>query len=424
MAVTLGQYIAYAEQAVPFGAIIIYEISTLRKKRTLVTNEINSATYTAVDFSDNGKYIVGVGGPPDYNLVYWLWEKTKLLGTLIIGHEIRQIKISPKDSNRIAMCAPGIIKVFKLEENQFKLEQKSLAKVNEFFEFVSLAWVNEFRMLLGTAKGQVILWEDGNLIRNIMDPGTSLSLHTLKISKKLSETAIPIDKIVIHPSGFICTYGAGMLKNYETSTDGYVFHKDIKIMIEDKSLEYGILDEQQVLDVALSPARDVVAVVTDKRQIFSAKLRELRKTKDEYYKMKPLFYFLHSSAVTGADICVRKPLVVTCASDRTIRIWNFYNRDCEIWKKFVEEPHSVAIHPNGLYLLVGFTDKLKMMHILNDDLKTVRELPIRGCREVKFCYGGHLFAAANGAIIQVRKWTRGTETEFSFLILAGSYVEI
>ena len=184
----------------------------------------------------------------------------------------------------------------------------------------------------------------------------------------------------------------------------YTHQKDLRILIEDKALEYGILDEQRILDMTISPSGETVAVATDKRQIFSVKLREIKRSKDDYYKMKPLCYLLHNNPVHAIDISVRKPLIVTCAADRTIRIWNFYNRDCEIWKKFPEEPHSVAIHPSGFYLLAGFTDKLKMMHILNDDIRTVRELPIRGCREVKFSYGGHLFAAANGSIIQVGKW--------------------
>ena len=237
---------------------------------------------------------------------------------------------------------------------------------------------------------------------------------------KNSETATPIDKILVYPNGFICTSGAGTLKNFDAAPGGgYTFQKDLKILIEDKALEYGILDEQQILDMTLSPAGDVVAVATDKRQVFAAKFKELKRSKEDYSKMKPLFYFLHSSPVHGVDICVRKPLVVTCAADRTIRIWNFYNRDCEIWKKFPEEPHSVAIHPNGLYLLSGFTDKLKMMHILNDDIKTVRDLPIRGCREVKFSHGGHLFAAANGAITQVGKYNICSDVYRYFPIVSG-----
>jgi len=35
---------------------------------------------------------------------------------------------------------------------------------------------------------------------------------------------------------------------------------------------------------------------------------------------------------------------------------------------------------------VGFSDKLRLMAVLMDDLKTIKELPIRGCR----CGGGGL----------------------------------
>ena len=41
---------------------------------------------------------------------------------------------------------------------------------------------------------------------------------------------------------------------------------------------------------------------------------------------------------------------------------------------FKEEPHSIAIHPSGLYVLVGFTDKLRLLSLLMDDMRLVREL--------------------------------------------------
>ncbi|OQV14086.1 Cilia- and flagella-associated protein 57 [Hypsibius exemplaris] len=401
MAVARGQFLAYAERTDPYGAIMVYDLAALRKKRTMITNEVASDKYIALDFADSGKQIIGVGGPPEYNLIYWWWEKTRILGAAKVGQEVRHVRVCPKDANRVAVCGPSIVRVFRLEDSQLRPEPKGGAKVNEYFDFVAMAWVNELRMLLGTSQGQIIIWEDGSLIADVLDPAATLSLHAMKLFRK-QDAAISIDNILVHSNGFICTGGAGTLKNFEIAADGgYIFHKDMKILIEDKTLEYGILDEQQILDMTLSPAGDVVAVATDKRQIFSAKLKELKRTKEDYYKMKPLFYFLHYNRVHCVDICVRKPLIVTCAADRTIRIWNFFNRDCEIWKKFPEEPHSVAIHPNGFYLLSGFTDKLKMMHILHDDIKTVRDVPIRGCREVKFAQGGHLFAAANGAIIQI-----------------------
>ena len=80
------------------------------------------------------------------------------------------------------------------------------------------------------------------------------------------------------------------------------------------------------------------------------------------------------------------------------------------------------MHPSGLFLLVGFSEKLRIMNILIDDIRTSKEFMIRGCREVwyihvfvitnahisyflyiqcSFSNGGHLFAAANANLIQI-----------------------
>ena len=60
----------------------------------------------------------------------------------------------------------------------------------------------------------------------------------------------------------------------------------------------------------------------------------------------------------------------------------FSNSVLEIYKVFQEEAYSIAIHPSGLYILVGFSDKLRLMNLLIDDIRTFKEFPIRGCKEV------------------------------------------
>lgn len=54
----------------------------------------------------------------------------------------------------------------------------------------------------------------------------------------------------------------------------------------------------------------------------------------------------------------------------------------ELAKYFTEEAFSVALHPSGLYILVGFSDKLRLMNLLIDDIRPFKEITIRGCREV------------------------------------------
>ncbi len=54
----------------------------------------------------------------------------------------------------------------------------------------------------------------------------------------------------------------------------------------------------------------------------------------------------------------------------------------ELYKQFQEEAYSIALHPSGLFILVGFSDKLRLMNLLIDDVRPFKEFTIRGCREV------------------------------------------
>ena len=54
--------------------------------------------------------------------------------------------------------------------------------------------------------------------------------------------------------------------------------------------------------------------------------------------------------ITGLDVCVRKPLLITSGQDCSVRIWNYLSKTQELVKTFTEEAHSVAIHPSGSVL--------------------------------------------------------------------------
>lgn len=54
----------------------------------------------------------------------------------------------------------------------------------------------------------------------------------------------------------------------------------------------------------------------------------------------------------------------------------------DLCKEFQEEAHSVALHPTALFVLVGFSDKLRLMNILVNDIRTFKEFTVRGCRQV------------------------------------------
>jgi cilia- and flagella-associated protein 57 len=171
---------------------------------------------------------------------------------------------------------------------------------------------------------------------------------------------------------------------------------------------------------------------------------------------------LPSLALTCLDVCVRKPLVATASLDCAVRLWNWQDASLELFKQFSDEALSVALAPNGLLMLVGFADKLRLMTVLMDDLKARRpavtillcqrapvrervvhwqgqdtaricserllrgtwkhcirktlipghmcvcervqvyhEFAVKGCRSVAFSNGGQHFAAVNGSLVQL-----------------------
>jgi len=117
------------------------------------------------------------------------------------------------------------------------------------------------------------------------------------------------------------------------------------------------------------------------------------------------------------DICVRKPLVATCGLDKTIKIWNYEEKTIELNWQFNEEIFALSFHPSGFYLVVAFTDRLKLMAVtlhnqanMNKQRYYKEIAPFKGCKEIRFSNGGQYFAAVNGGssnhLIQVfRFWT-------------------
>ena len=84
-----------------------------------------------------------------------------------------------------------------------------------------------------------------------------------------------------------------------------------------------------------------------------------------------------------------------------MRVWNYLNKSLDLTAYFEEDPTSCAMHPSGLHVLVGFTDKLRLMNILMDDIRPCREFSVKGCVDCTFSNGGHLFAATTGNAVNV-----------------------
>ena len=113
------KYMAVAERA-DKAMITIYDLHTLKRRKVLQTGECGSEAYVSLAFSPDGKMLAAQGGAPEWNLVLWVWEKTKV-GAMIKSTNqqaspIFQVCFNPSDGSLLTCAGSQIFKSFRVSE--------------------------------------------------------------------------------------------------------------------------------------------------------------------------------------------------------------------------------------------------------------------------------------------------------------------
>ncbi|XP_014667325.1 PREDICTED: cilia- and flagella-associated protein 57-like isoform X2 [Priapulus caudatus] len=399
--------------------ITIYDLITLRKRKILNCLDVQGQECVSLAFSHDSKFLIAQCNHPDWTLVLWQWEKARVLGSIKTSKSdsmspVHQVAFSPFDNTHIVVVGEGIFKLYKFTEGNIK--QCHQAKASELQNFTALHWSPEDRIIVGTDNGRVMLFEEGEHKADyyIYKPGTNTKKDNDKhehITSESHQGSIPanmykVTSIATYSKGtrIACACGQGTVHLFERGTETKTFFKKTKeIKVPERSLvAEGTEDAELILTLAISPSEETLVASTDRNQIFSMTLSSADLgTHKEAVRFETASQLFHSNIISGLDVCIRKPWFATCSMDKSIRIWNFETCSLELYKEFQEEVYSVAFHPSGLYILAGFSDKVRLMNLLIDDIRTFKEFMIRGCRECRFSNGGHLFVAVHGNVIQV-----------------------
>ncbi|KAF1332535.1 Wd domain-containing protein, partial [Globisporangium splendens] len=379
------RYVAIAEKGEK-AVVHIHDLNTLRKRKTLLMAENMSDTCVWVAFSGDHKYCLTQGGAPDWVLSLWLWEKTKLIASVKASNQaggaVNQVDFSPNDPTAICVTGNGIVKFFRFIDGQLRLQTTPLK--HESANFLCHAWVNDERVIAAADSGELWLFEQMEF-RQILSSSPSDGNFA--------------SSILGYSKGFVCGGSGGIVRIYDRSDDGREYYKKSKTF----SVEG---NTSTIKDIAISPTEDSLVCSMENNQLYVLTLSSTDILKEDAMNFELLSTSFHSpgiagSHITGLDTCVRKPLIATCGLDKSVRIWNYLDKTADIMKFFKEDTYSVASHPSGLHVVVGFTDKPKMLNILMDDIRSFREFAIKACKEVRFSHGGQFFAAANNNVVQV-----------------------
>uniref|UniRef100_A0A8C1LC29 Cilia- and flagella-associated protein 57-like n=1 Tax=Cyprinus carpio TaxID=7962 RepID=A0A8C1LC29_CYPCA len=420
---TNRRYLAVSE-CVEKATITVFDLQheQSRKRKVLTGGEIAVDKFVCMAFSPDSKYLIGQAGGPDWTLFLWMWEKKKVMATVKTSTDgpINQISFNPEDNTQICVSGNRVFKIFRYAGEILK--QSSTFKTDTH-HFLCHTWMSTEQVIAGTDAGQLMMFESGRQ-RWEMNVTPVQKVSSVRTIREISEviyliqsekqdcnetfSTLPrVTAIVGYSNGFACSAGPGTVCLFEKreEEDQYKKTKEIKIPPELFSNDPSSAEQQEISTLCISPSEETLAASTDRGQLYGISLSLAELNKGVCAQFEHLSHSSHSSVITGLSTCIRKPLMATCSQDRSVRIWNFETNVLEMYKEFQEEAYSIALHPTGLYILVGFSDKLRLMTLLIDDIRTFKEFTVRSCRECAFSHGGHLFAAVNGNVINIYSTT-------------------
>jgi WD40 repeat protein len=84
------------------------------------------------------------------------------------------------------------------------------------------------------------------------------------------------------------------------------------------------LATMNIKNMDLNKLEDNLIFSTDKNQLFKVKVNLERPSDGAEYDY--LVSNFHSGGINGIDLCIRKQILATCGTDKTVKIWS-YNDD-------------------------------------------------------------------------------------------------
>lgn len=398
--------------------IIIYDLLNDNSKRQRILTmppEMQFNEIVSLDFSPDGKFLIAQGGRPDWMLCMWLWEKSKLLSTIKstnpAGNPVTKISFNPSDSTQICVTGQNVFKFLRYTEGHLK--QHGTQKVDPK-NYTSHAWLSNDRMALTCDNNKVYILENGDikdsinlyktdLAANMNDTNTHLSTEEFKThmtsrqNTNLEEGQLAAVTVTPVGNGFAVSNNNGITFLYEAeeAKGAENYYRLVKrIRFPESSLQ----DDDFVQHMVASPVNEFLVGMTAQRGLYQFSLATAHLESKLECAWEELGAGSHSGVIGDMSICSRKPLIASCSTDNILKIWNYETHECEISKKFAEEICSLSLHPSGLHVLIGFSDKLRLMNLLIDDVRMFKEFSVRGVRLSSFSNGGHLFAAVYGMV--------------------------
>lgn len=285
-------------------------------KKLKVLSMKGPTEYISLSFSSDptNMYLLSIGGEPDYTMVLWAWDKSKPIVAMKLNTEVFSAVVSPYDSAQISACGSRLFRLWRLVDGQLKgfnllASSKEYSRKSTFPDLTDHLWISNDLVIASSTDGSIFVIDGLEL-------------------KKVLANALPDNAGVLclarYSKGFVCGGKNGHVSVYEKTSD-------LDYFMQTKTMKISDVD---VTSISIPLNSETAFASTSSSQIVSFSTSTL----DPSGSFLPLFNGVHSGPVKGLDIALKRPMIVTCGSDKVVRLFNYSDSKCEISRLVDEEP--------------------------------------------------------------------------------------
>ncbi|XP_047493524.1 cilia- and flagella-associated protein 57-like [Penaeus chinensis] len=410
------------------AAVSVWDVAARKRLRFLSCAEMVSERYVAAAFSPDERMVAAQGGPPDWTLVLFLWEKGKVFSVLRLSDTpglgpVSSVTYHLEDNGILSVVGERVLKLLKLND---KLLKTWGYQGGHNHNCQCQVWADQHTLLVGTDVASVLLLEEGELRAEIRVTHPDLGPECDKKTSGEGVAALGgrglgprhrrVTALKVFVGGFLCACGPDKVFVFQKSDDVNEHYFQVarnkspdiptqRYMLRICEPSPGALvsgrGEHTITTLSLSPGEKNIVAATHTRQLFTNPLPSLEAAKLPSLMFSPLHARHHEGGVVDADGCLWKTIVVSGGQDRTVRVWDYQEHSLLLTHAFREDIFSISLHPTGLHVAVGLTDALRLHHVLFDCLRPYSEIRIRRCGACSFSPSGNLLAAADGNLLVI-----------------------
>ncbi|GBG27688.1 Cilia- and flagella-associated protein 57 [Hondaea fermentalgiana] len=395
----LALAVAYANDEAGAACVIaIFHVATQKLLRELRPTACIGEV-VSMCFSGDSKFLFTSIGAPRHEVFYWKWDAEKLIARSKCPTHATRVRFHPTDNSVVSVSGPGFFRLWKLGSNcQLKLQPTMQPKFEAEQVLVDHAWFDENTLITLHERGECTVFAADASAATQTRCMKLVAVQNIRLETRDEADYLRAEVIAIHERGFVVGGNNGMLCAFEETTEG---QEEPFMCLK----TFQTAHKEILASIAISPLADTLVCCTRCNSLLQFPLGNVDIILENEDPFKPFPFVQHRGPVTVMDVCLGpRPLLATAGPDKMLRIVNFETLECEIEHHLTPgfgDPVSVALHPNGSLLAIGFKEHVRMYDLILGKLREKGCIYLKTCTFVCFSHGGQYLICSTNLSINV-----------------------